>query len=51
MSIRSESLPYRGRLSFWLEDILRRNGMSAQLAVEDGRYKLLVKGHNSPMLS
>ena len=25
--------------------------MSAQLAVEDGRYKLLVQGHDSPMLS
>ena len=45
MSIRSESLPMRGRLSYQLEDLLRRNGMSAQLAVEDGRYKLLVQGH------
>lgn len=51
MSIRSESLPYRGRLSFQLEDLLRRNGMSAQLAVEDGKYKLLVQGHDSPLLS
>ena len=50
MSIRSESLPYRGRLSYQLEDLLRRNGMSAQLAVEDGRYKLLVQGHDSPLL-
>ena len=51
MSIRSESLPMRGRLSYQLEDLLRRNGMSAQLAVEDGRYKLLVQGHDSPLLS
>lgn len=50
MSIRSESLPMRGRLSPQLEDLLRRNGMSAQLAVEDGKYKLLVQGHDSPML-
>lgn len=50
MSIRSESLPMRGRLSNQLEDLLRRNGMSAQLAVEDGRYKLLVQGHDSPLL-
>ena len=50
MSIRSESLPYQGRLSYQLEDLLRRNGMSAQLAVEDGRYKLLVQGHDSPLL-
>jgi hypothetical protein len=40
----------RGRLSYQLEDLLRRNGMSAQLAVEDGRYKLLVQGHDSPLL-
>ena len=50
MSIRSESLPYRGRLSYQLEDLLRRNGMSAQLAVEEGKYKLLVQGHDSPLL-
>ena len=50
MSIRSESLPMRGRLSYQLEDLLRRNGMSAQLAVKDGQYKLLVQGHDSPLL-
>ena len=50
MSIRTESLPMRGRLSYQLEDLLRRNGMSAQLAVEDGKYKLLVQGHDSPLL-
>ena len=50
MSIRSESLLYRGRLSYQLEDLLRRNGMSAQLAVEEGKYKLLVQGHDSPLL-
>lgn len=50
MSIRSESLSMRGRLSYQLEDLLRRNGMSAQLAVEDGKYKLLVQGHDSPLL-
>ena len=50
MSIRSESLPYRGRLAYQLEDLLRRNGMSAQLAVEEGKYKLLVQGHDSPLL-
>ena len=50
MSIHSELLPMRGRLSYQLEDLLRRNGMSAQLAVEDGKYKLLVQGHDSPLL-
>ena len=50
MSIRSESRPMGGRLSYQLEGLLRRNGMSAQLAVEDGKYKLLVQGHDSPLL-
>ena len=51
MSIRSEAMPYRGGLSYQLTEILRRNGMRAQLAVEGDRYMLLVQGHDSPMLS
>lgn len=51
MSIRSEAMPYRGELSFQLMEILRKNGMRAQLAVEGDRYMLLVQGHDSPMLS
>ena len=50
MSIRSESMPYRGGLSYQLQDLLRRNGMRAQLVVEQGQYKLLVQGHDSPLL-
>lgn len=50
MSIRSESMPYRGELSHQLQDLLRRNGMRAQLVVEQGQYKLLVQGHDSPLL-
>ena len=50
MSIRSESLPYRGELSYQLQDLLRRNGMKAQLVVEQDQYKLLVQGHDSPLL-
>lgn len=50
MSIRSESMPYRGELSYQLQDLLRRNGMRAQLVVEQDQYKLLVQGHDSPLL-
>lgn len=50
MSIRSEAMPYRGELSYQLQDLLRRNGMRAQLAVQGDRYLLIVQGHDSPML-
>lgn len=50
MSIRSEAMPYRGELSHQLQETLRKNGMKAQLAVENGKYYLLVQGHDSPML-
>ena len=51
MSIRSEAMSYRGDVSYELRELLRKNGMRAQLAVEQDRYKLLVQGHDSPMLS
>lgn len=51
MSIRSEAMPMRGELSPQLRDLLRRNGMKAQLAIEQGQYKLLVQGHDSPLLT
>lgn len=50
MSIRSEAMSYRGELSYQLQDLLRRNGMRAQLAVDRDRYLLLVQGHDSPLL-
>lgn len=50
MSIRSEAMPYRGELSGQLQDLLRRNGMKAQLAVDADQYRLIVQGHDSPML-
>ena len=50
MSIRSEAMPYRGDLSYYLQEVLRKNGMKAQLAVENDKYHLLVQGHDSPML-
>ena len=44
-------MPYRGQLAYNLQDLLRRNGMQAQLAIEGDHYKLLVQGHDSPLLS
>ena len=43
-------MPYRGDLSYYLQEVLRKNGMKAQLAVENDKYHLLVQGHDSPML-
>ncbi len=44
-------MSYRSDVSYELRELLRKNGMRAQLAVEQDRYKLLVQGHDSPMLS
>ncbi len=43
-------MSYRGELSGQLQDLLRRNGMQAQLAVDADQYRLIVQGHDSPML-
>lgn len=50
MSIRSEAMPYRASLASQLNDVLRKNGMTAQLALEGDKFKLYVQGHDSPML-
>lgn len=52
MSIRSEAMAtrYRGELSYQLQDILHRNGMRAQVALENDKFVLIVKGHDSPVL-
>ena len=41
MSIRSEAMPYRGQLAYNLQDLLRRNGMQAQLANEGDHLYLV----------
>lgn len=48
MSIQSASMPYTGRVSRELADLLHRNGMRAQLGVEGDNYVLFVQGHDSP---
>ena len=50
MSIRSEAMPYTGNLSYQLQDLLRRNGMQAQLAIEGDQCLLVVQGHDSPLM-
>ena len=48
MSIQSASMPYTGRVSRELADLLHRNGMRAQLGVKGDNYVLFVQGHDSP---
>lgn len=50
MSIRSNAMPYRGFISRELDEVLRRNGMRAQIGTEGDRYVLFVQGHDSPPL-
>lgn len=50
MSIRSEAMPYRAVVSGNLQELLRKNGMTAQIALEGDRFALYVQGHDSPML-
>lgn len=50
MSIQSAAMPYTGRVSRELADLLHRNGMRAQLGVEGNDYVLYVQGHDSPAI-
>lgn len=51
MSIRSNSLPLRGDLSWELQDLLRRNGMQGHIIREGDVWKLAVQGHDSPLIT
>lgn len=51
MSIRSNTLPMGYGISPHLQNILHKNGMVAQVAMENGQYMLHVQGHDSPELS
>lgn len=50
MSIRSNSLPVGNDISLQLQDILRKNGIQAQLAMNGDKYMLYVQGHDSPLI-
>lgn len=51
MSIRSNTLPMGYGISPELQNLLRKNGMMAQVAMENGQYMLHVQGHDSPVIS
>lgn len=51
MAIRKNTNPRATDLQPELRDILLRNGMQAHIVMDAGSYKLLVQGHDSPLLS
>lgn len=51
MAIRKNTNPRATDLQPELRDILLRNGMQAHIVIDAGSYKLLVQGHDSPLLS
>lgn len=51
MSIRSKNLPIGNDISLQLQDVLRKNGMQAQLAMDGDKYLLMVQGHDSPLIT
>ena len=51
MAIRKNTNPRAADLQPELRDILLRNGMQAHVVMDGGSYKLLVQGHDSPLLS
>lgn len=51
MAIRKNTNPRATDLQPGLRDILLRNGMQAHVVMDGGSYKLLVQGHESPLLS
>ncbi len=52
MSVRKNTNPRALNLSPELQEILQRNGMKAQIAqTQDGSFRLVVQGHDSPVMS
>lgn len=51
MAIRTNTNPRQMDLQPELRDILMRNGLQAHVALDSGGYRLLVQGHDSPLLS
>lgn len=43
-------MQYTGAMSRQLQQILRNNGIQAQIALENDKFALYVQGHDSPML-
>lgn len=51
MAIRKNTNPRATDLQPELRDIMLRNGMQTHIVMDAGSYKLLVQGHDSPLLS
>lgn len=51
MAIRTNTNPRQMDLQPELRDILMRNGLQTHVALDSGGYRLLVQGHDSPLLS
>ena len=50
MAIRTNTNPRAMDLQPEMRDILMRNGLQAHIALDGGGYKLIVQGHDSPLL-
>lgn len=51
MAIRTNTNPRQMDLQPEMRDLLRRNGMQAHIASDGTSYRLLVQGHDSPLLA
>ena len=51
MAIRKNTNPRMMDLQPEMQDILRRNGMQAHVVSDDTGYRLVVQGHDSPLLT
>jgi hypothetical protein len=51
MAIRTNTNPRAMDLQPEMRDILMRNGLQAHIAFDGGGYKLIVQGHDSPLLT
>ena len=50
MAIRTNSNPRQMDLQPEMRDMLMRNGLQAHVALDDAGYRLIVQGHDSPLL-
>ncbi|MGN0050043.1 MAG: hypothetical protein ACI37N_02505, partial [Prevotella sp.] len=51
MALRKDTNPREMDLQPGLQEILLRNGMQAHIVVDGSGYKLLVQGHDSPLMA
>ena len=51
MAIRTNTNPRQMDLQPEMRDLLRRNGMQAHVVSDGTGYRLLVQGHDSPLLT